>query len=84
MVEFYAPWCSYCVRLEPVMEKICGQYPELSMAQINIDEAPQLAHDEQIELVPTLVIYRGGKALGAVVAPESRAAVQEFIENTIG
>ncbi len=85
LVEFWAPWCVYCRRIAPVMEKIAEQYAQkLTVGFINIDEQPALAEKEQIEVIPTLVLYRKGQALGSVVAPESKAAVEEFIQKTLG
>ena len=43
-----------------------------------------LAQQEQIEIIPTLVIYQGGRVLGSVVAPESKAAIENFIEENLG
>ena len=53
------------------------------MVKVNIDEEPQLAQAEQIEVIPTLVIYQSGQALGSVVAPESKAAIDGFIRQTL-
>lgn len=53
------------------------------MAKVNIDEDPQLAAQEQIELVPTLVIYQNGTALGSIVAPASKAQIDAFIAETL-
>jgi len=80
LVEFQAPWCVYCRRIGPALDKISQQFDgELSVVTVNIDDEPQLAHREQIEVVPTLILYRGGKALGSVVAPESKSAIEAFI-----
>ena len=85
LVEFSAPWCVYCRRIAPAMEKIAEQYAQsLLVGQINIDHEEALADREQIEVVPTLVIYQEGKALGSIVAPESRARIEEFIAQTLG
>lgn len=80
LVDFWAPWCVYCRRIAPAYEKIAEQYgQELIVAKVNIDEAPDVALREQIEVIPTLVLYRGGEAQGFVVAPESKAKIEEFI-----
>ena len=80
LVEFQAPWCVYCRRIGPALDKISQQFDgELSVVTVNIDDEPQLAHREQIEVVPTLILYQGGKALGSVVAPESKSAIEAFI-----
>ena len=85
LVDFWAPWCSYCRRINPAYEKIAESYGErIVVAKVNIDEEPQFAQAEQIEVIPTLVMYRGGEALGFVVAPESKAKIEEFIEESLG
>lgn len=84
LVEFWAPWCVYCRRITPAMGKVAEQYSDtLVVGQVNIDDEPKLAVQEQIEVIPTLVLYRDGKALGSIVAPESKARIERFIEETL-
>lgn len=81
LVDFWAPWCVYCRRIAPAMEKIDQQYDGVvTVAQLNIDEEPLLAQREHIEVIPTLVLYKDGKALGSIVAPESKAKIEEFLQ----
>ena len=56
---------------------------ELVIAKLNIDEVPLVAHKEAIEVIPTLVLYRNGKALGSIVAPESKARIEQFIDESL-
>ena len=84
LVEFWAPWCSYCRRIAPALKKVAEQQEEVMVAQVNIDDEPLLAHQERIEVIPTLVMYRGGEALGSIVAPESKARIEEFIRESLG
>lgn len=84
LVDYWAPWCTYCRRIAPAYDKVAQQYEgELAVVKINIDEEPQLAQRENIDVIPTLVIYHGGKALGAVVAPGSKAEIDAFIRQTL-
>ena len=84
LVDYWAPWCGYCRRIGPAYDKIADQFgEELAVVKVNIDEAMDLARREQIEVIPTLVLYRDGKALASVVAPESKAAIEEFIRNNL-
>ena len=84
MVEFWAPWCVYCRRIAPAMTKIHQQYSDiLDVAQLNIDDHPVLARQEQIEVIPTLVLYRDGKAVSSIVAPESKAMIDAFIAESL-
>ena len=82
LVEFWAPWCVYCRRITVAMEQIAKKYENrIVVARVNIDECPDLARREHIEVVPTLVLYHGGDALGSMVAPESRSRIEEFLSD---
>ena len=84
LVDYWAPWCGYCRRIGPAYDRIADQLAaELNVVKINIDEEPALAELEHIEVIPTLVLYREGKAIGSMVAPESKAAIEDFIRKTL-
>ena len=84
LVDFWAPWCTYCRRIATPYEMLAQQYGDkLHVTKINIDDEPALATREGIEVIPTLVLYKNGQAIGSVVAPESKAAMEAFIENTL-
>jgi len=84
LVEFWAPWCVYCRRITPALQRVSEQYQDsLVVGQVNIDEEPELAHAERIEVVPTLILYHKGEALGSIVAPESKARIDEFLHHNL-
>ena len=84
LVEFWAPWCSYCRKIGPAMERVAAQMEDsLIVGQVNIDDHPDVARREAVEVIPTLILYRGGKALGSIVAPESKARIESFIRETL-
>ena len=81
LVDYWAPWCGYCRRIGPAYEKIAEEYAgRLVVAKINIDEEAQLSDAEQVEVIPTLILYRNGKAVDSVVNPGSKAAIDQFIQ----
>ena len=83
LVDFWAPWCSYCRRIGPAYDRIAQQMENVEVVKINIDEEPDLAKAEHIEVIPTLVLYRGGEAIGSIVAPESKAMIEAFVQESL-
>ena len=83
VVDFWAPWCSYCRRLEQAYAKVAQDRPELTGAKVNIDDLPEIAGDYGIEVIPTLVLFRGGRAVSSITAPESKARIEAFIDESL-
>lgn len=80
LVDYWAPWCGYCRRISSALDKVAEQYGDrILIAKVNIDEDPALAQQEKIDVIPTMVIYKDGKALGNIVAPDSKAKIEEFL-----
>lgn len=84
LADFWAPWCGYCRRIAPAYDRIADDYAaEVSVVKINIDDEPALAQAYNIEVIPTLVFFKGGQAVNSVVAPASKAAIEEFISKSL-
>lgn len=70
LVEFSAPWCVYCRRLAPALESVAEEYKDtLVFTAINIDDEPELAEAEAIEVVPTLlwILHSSRKCCGRIL-----------------
>lgn len=78
------PGAATAARIGPAYEKIAEEYgDQLVVAKVNIDEEGQLAEAERVEVIPTLILYKNGKAVDSVVNPGSKAAIDQFIQEAL-
>lgn len=69
--KFYAEWCGPCKMLTPIMEKVQGNYSEVSFRSINIDEEFEVAQKYFVRSVPTVIIEKDGKEVGRYAGLQS-------------
>ena len=79
LVDFWAPWCVYCRRIGPAVDQIAQQYDgQLVVGKVNIDEQPELEERFQVDTIPTLLLFRDGKAGEPLIAPGSKAQIVDW------
>lgn len=77
-VEFWAPWCGYCRRLAPAVERVAEEHT-LRVGKVNIDQQPKLAEQYGVDTIPTLILFRDGKPVDSVVNPPSQDAIESWL-----
>lgn len=68
LVDFWASWCGPCRMLAPVVGKISGEMADkYDFYKVNIDEENALAQQFGITNIPTLFVFKNGKAVEKLV-----------------
>lgn len=83
LVDFFATWCGPCQMLSPVLEKISNSRAEIDIAKVDIDASIELARKYNIEVVPTMIIFKDGKAVKQVEGFYSEDEIMSLIEQYI-
>ncbi|WP_018702699.1 MULTISPECIES: thioredoxin [Sporomusaceae] len=81
LVDFWAPWCSYCNKLTPVLEEISSELADkLKIVKINVDENRSLAQRYDIKGLPTMMLVKDGEAAEKIVGFLPKASILGKIE----
>src|SRR3989344_7210448 len=74
LVDFWAPWCSPCRIVSPILEKLSSEYTtKLKFAKLNVDDSQEIAAEHDIRGIPCMVVFSKGKEIDRVIGayPES-------------
>uniref|UniRef100_A0A8C2P286 Thioredoxin domain containing 8 n=1 Tax=Capra hircus TaxID=9925 RepID=A0A8C2P286_CAPHI len=63
VVEFSARWCGPCKRIYPVFHAMSVQYRSVMFANVDVDNARELAQTYQIKAVPTFQLFKQTKKM---------------------
>ena len=83
LVDCWDPWCKPCLRMGPVIEELAKiSQDDIAVGKLNVDENPGVSLSFNIQSIPALLIFKGGKQVGTIVgySPERTAeALREAI-----
>ena len=85
LVDFWADWCGPCKMLAPVLERLATEFDgRARIVKVNTDVQTELAQVHGIRSLPTMRLFRHGRAVDELVGlqPDSaiRAAIERFLE----
>ena len=73
LLEFGAPWCQPCKRLEPILKQLAVEWQgKVRLCKVDVDVSPELAMQYQVMGVPTVILFRQGQPLERLTGLQTR------------
>ena len=80
LVDFWAPWCGPCRMVSPIITQLASELAgKVVFGKVNVDESPRISSTFGIQSIPTIYIFKNGKAVDGFVGAASQSQMRSKI-----
>lgn len=81
LVDFWAEWCEPCKLVGPTVEALAADYKgKIKVAKLDVDDNPEAAGRFGVRSIPTLIVFKDGKAQETAVGARPKGQLTELID----
>jgi thioredoxin 1 len=83
LVDFFAQWHGPCHKQYDVLNALADsdRLPEeVKVTKLDIDEAPVIAAKFEVDIIPTLVVFKDGEEIGRIVGVTDEENVMKLLK----
>jgi len=78
-VDFWAPWCKPCIRMDPLIERMADRHSSITFAKVNIEDYGDLASRYHISSIPAYVMFTNSSPSFSKIGAVSEAELEKLI-----
>ena len=84
VIDFWAPWCGPCRVVSPIIEELAGEYEgKVKVGKLNVDDNQQVSGQYGVMSIPTVMAFKGGKPVKAMVGAQSKESYKRMIDEAL-
>ena len=84
LVDFWATWCAPCRTIAPAVEELAGRYKgKVKVAKLNVDENQDTPQSYGIRMLPTLLVFKGGKVVDQLIGAVKASQLEEALRKAM-
>ena len=76
LIDFWASWCGPCSALSPVISSFADKHEEIKVGKVNVDDEQELAMKFNVMSIPTVILFKNGKAVKQQVGVSDLAGLE--------
>ena len=85
LVDFWAPWCGPCRLVSPALEQIAADLAgRIKLVKVNMDTAPALQRRFDVQSIPTLMVFRGGRVAASQIGAAPASQLRAWVDQAVG
>lgn len=81
LVDFTATWCGPCKQIAPFIDQLADEYAgRAKVVKVDIDDSQATAAKFSIRGVPTIIVFKGGRAVAQQQGAAPKTVLQQVLE----
>ena len=80
IIDFWAPWCSPCIKFKPIFEEVASNTKDIAFGKVNIEDNRPIAMDFQVMSIPTIIFFKDGEEAGRFTGSVTKESFQDKIK----